>query len=86
MATMGNPERFPDKMEAWVMIKSQKIGKQTEYTETVHCACGCVVPIVTLGYKMQRAQVRIKRDNPCLRCQMKDIMIQSAAHEAAKED
>jgi hypothetical protein len=54
-------------------ISVRKIGCKNEYTETFHCACGHEQQVVTLGYKMERRQVKIKRQNPCLRCQVKEL-------------
>ena len=52
------------------MITTKKIGKRTEYTESVRHSCGHTIEYVTLGYKMGRRQVAQKRQSPCARCQL----------------
>jgi hypothetical protein len=54
-------------------ITVRKIGRKNEYTETFRCACGHSQEVVTLGYKMERRQVKVKQQNPCLRCQMEAL-------------
>ena len=55
------------------MITTKKIGKRTEYTESVRHSCGHTVDYVTLGYKMERRQVAQKRQSPCAKCQLADL-------------
>jgi len=55
-------------------ITEIKIGNLTEYTETFVCSCGHTQEVKTLGYKMERRQVRTKRRSPCLRCQMNGLV------------
>jgi len=55
-------------------ITVKKIGNKNEYTETLRCACGHVQEVVTLGYKMDRRQVKIKQQLPCLRCQIEALL------------
>ena len=52
---------------------TKKIGKRTEYTESVRHSCGHTIDYVTLGYKMERRQVAQKRESPCARCQLKAL-------------
>ena len=56
------------------MITTKKIGKRTEYTESVRHICGHVVEYVTLGYKMERRQVAQKKQIPCAKCQLADLL------------
>jgi hypothetical protein len=58
-------------------ITVHKIGKINEYTETFKCSCGHDEIVVTLGYKMERKQVKMKRQSPCLRCQLKELIVVS---------
>jgi len=52
------------------VITTKKIGRRTEYTESVRHSCGHTIYYVTLGYKMERRQVAQKRQIPCGRCQL----------------
>jgi len=52
------------------VITTKKIGRRTEYTESVRHSCGHTIDYVTLGYKMERRQVAQKRQIPCGRCQL----------------
>lgn len=56
------------------MITTRKIGKRTEYTESVRHSCGHTVDYVTLSYKMERRQVAQKRQSPCAKCQLADLL------------
>lgn len=56
------------------MITTKKIGKRTEYTESVRHSCGHTIKYVTLSYKMERRQVAQKRQSPCAKCQLADLL------------
>ena len=55
-------------------VTVRKIGKKNEYTETFRCSCGHDQDVVTLGYKMTRRQLKMKKQLPCFRCQMKALL------------
>lgn len=63
------------------MIKSRKIGTNTEYSESIRHTCGHVIEYTTLNYKMTRKQTKQKRFTDCLRCQLTDIL---SAHQGAR--
>ena len=63
----GQATKLPGEI---AVILTKKIGKRTEYTESVRHSCGHTIDYVTLGYKMERRQVAQKRQIPCGRCQL----------------
>lgn len=50
------------------MIKKRKVGKATEYEETIRCSCGHEITVTTTGYKLERAQVKYRQKKPCHLC------------------
>lgn len=62
------------------MITTKKIGGQTEYAESVKHSCGHTVEYATLGYKMERRQVRAKRQSPCPKCQLEALLLPKPIH------
>jgi len=67
------------------MITSKKIGGRTEYQESVRHSCGHTVVYETLGYKMDRRQVKQKRQSPCPKCQLGSLLYGNA-HKQETED
>lgn len=67
------------------MITSKKIGGRTEYQESVRHSCGHTVVYETLGYKMERRQVKQKRQSPCLKCQLGSLLHGNAPKQAKEE-
>ena len=63
----GQATKLPGEI---TVITTKKIGRRTEYTESVRHSCGHTIDYVTLGYKMERRQVAQKRQIPCGRCQL----------------
>jgi len=56
-------------------ITVRKVGRKNEYTETIRHSCGHEIDITTLGYKMERRQVKAKKRSPCLSCQLKSVLV-----------
>ena len=56
------------------MIKKRKVGKATEYEETIRCACGHSVTLTTMGQKADRGTVAGFRKRPCVRCEISELV------------
>lgn len=59
------------------MITTKTINGRTEYTESVRHSCGHTVNYVTLGYKMERRLVKMKKLTACGACQLKAVLTEN---------